>query len=146
MGLDTKVVTYVKNKPLLIVSLVGKKPELKSILLNGHYDVVPVEKNKWNNAPFDAIESDGKIYARGTQDMKCVCMQYLEALSRLKNTKKITLDRSIHISFVPDEEIGGLDGVGKFIKDSVFTDLNVGVALDEGLASEGDTYTVFYGT
>lgn len=44
----------------------------------------------------------------------------------------------MHISFVPDEEIGGADGMAKFLETAVFKEtLNVGIALDEGIANEG---------
>lgn len=46
---------------------------------------------------------------------------------------------------VADEEIGGHDGMKVFVKDPVFKSLNVGFALDEGLASPTDVFRVFYG-
>ena len=44
-----------------------------------------------------------------------------------------------------DEEIGGGQGMEQFIKMAEFRDLNIAVALDEGLASPDETYSVFYG-
>jgi aminoacylase len=41
-------------------------------------------------------------------------------------------NRTIHVSYVPDEEIGGLTGFYPFIQTKEFKDLNVGLALDEG--------------
>ena len=46
---------------------------------------------------------------------------------------------------LPDEEIGGHDGMEKFVRTERFQQLNVGFALDEGLASENDKYRIFYG-
>jgi acetylornithine deacetylase/succinyl-diaminopimelate desuccinylase-like protein len=43
-------------------------------------DVVPVERDKWTVDPWAASIVDGAVYGRGTQDMKCVSIQYLEAL------------------------------------------------------------------
>ena len=65
---------YVENKPCLVATRLGSEPELPSILLNSHYDVVPAIMEYWNVAPFAAMIKDGKIWGRGTQDMKCVCM------------------------------------------------------------------------
>lgn len=45
---------------------------------------------------------------------------------------------------MPDEEIGGVDGVAKFVASKVFEELRVGFALDEGQASPGDEFRVFY--
>lgn len=41
-------------------------------------------------------------------------------------------DRTIHLSFVPDEEIGGYTGFHPFLESKEFSELNVGVGLDEG--------------
>lgn len=116
------------GKPILIVTLRGREPELSSILLNSHYDVVPADEKMWNHPPFGGAQRsdianfpfsssltpanivDGKIFARGTQDMKCVCMQHLEAIGRIRNEvdqdESVRPLRTIHASFQPDEEIG----------------------------------------
>lgn len=101
--------------------------------------------SRWNTDPFAAIKDEkGNIYARGTQDMKCVTIQHIEAMRRLKQ-RGIQLKRTIHMTFVPDEEIGGHSGMQQFVKHPTFQKLNVGLALDEGLANPSDAYTVFYG-
>ena len=64
--------------------------------------------------------------------MKCVGMQYLEAIQKLKASGFHPL-RSVYLSFVPDEEIGGHDGVEKFVDSDVFTNMNLGIILDEGV-------------
>ena len=90
------------------------------------------------------MDEKGNIYARGSQDMKCVNIQYLEAIRRLK-LNGIRLKRTIHISFVPEEEIGGSPGMKEFSKLQDFKNLNVGFALDEGIASPNNNFLVFYG-
>ena len=40
------------------------------ILLSGHSDVVPVEDQDWTTDPFALAERDGRLYGRGTCDMK----------------------------------------------------------------------------
>ncbi len=65
--------TYVPNKPILRITLEGKKPSLPSILLNCHYDVVPAVTECWFTDPFKAVEKDGKIYGRGI-DLKIICI------------------------------------------------------------------------
>ncbi len=143
-GLNVTSTSYKPNKPVVVCTLEGSEPSLPSILLNCHYDVVPVNLSEWRTDPFNSVEVDGKIYGRGSQDMKSVCMQYLEAVGNLK-AAGVALRRTVHISFVPDEEIGGLDGMGEMIKAGVVKDMNVCLALDEGLASESNKCTVFYG-
>ncbi|KAJ1569471.1 adenylate cyclase, partial [Nowakowskiella sp. JEL0078] len=139
-----QVFEYTAGKPIIVMTWQGRDPSLPSILLNSHTDVVPVNLEKWNHHPFGAEKINGKIYARGSQDMKCVGMQQVEAVRLLKKQGKTPL-RTIHISFVPDEEIGGADGMHKFIETADFAKLNVGFALDEGYANPDDAYSVFYG-
>jgi len=107
--------------------------------------VVPAVDEKWSYPPFDAhIDEKGDIYGRGTQDMKSVGIQYLEALCGLRD-RGVDFERTIHILFVPDEEIGGIQGMGLLVRTKEWRELNAGVVLDEGLASPTETYTVFYG-
>eukprot|EP00665_Eupelagonemidae_sp_cell47_P003377 gene3377-4230_t len=55
--------------------------------------------------------------------MKCVCIQHLEAVRRIK-ASGVQLLRTVHLTFVPDEEIGGADGMGAFVKTAAFRSLN----------------------
>lgn len=144
IGLESQSIEFVQNKPLILLKWPGSDPTLPSILLNSHTDVVPVEHHKWNHHPFGAhVDSHGNIFARGSQDMKCVGMQYLEAIRRLKSSGFVPL-RSVYLSFVPDEEIGGHDGAEKFADSDIFNSMNVGIVLDEGLASPNENYRTFY--
>ncbi|KAM1654334.1 hypothetical protein EV2_006893 [Malus domestica] len=77
------------------------------------------------------LDSNGDVYARGSQDMKCVGIQYLEAIRWLK-ASGFKPKRSVYLSYVPDEEIGGHDGAEKLAESNVFKGLNVGIVLDEG--------------
>lgn len=97
---------------------------------------------KWTHDPFSADLVDGKIYARGSQDMKSVGMAYLEAIRNLNNTGH-EFKRSVHLSFVPDEEIGGADGMAVFTGTDMFKTLNVGFALDEGIPTPFPSFLLF---
>ena len=124
---------------------VGTDPSAASVMLNSHTDVVPVYPEHWTYEPFSAFKDEkGNIYGRGTQDMKCVGIQHIEAVRRLKEAGK-RLKRTIHLTFVPDEEIGGYDGMKLFVHTKDFKDMNVGFALDEGIAVPEDTIPVYYG-
>lgn len=144
LGLPVQVYYPSEAKPVVIITWTGSQPNLPSILLNSHMDVVPVFADKWHHAPFGAeMDKDGRIYARGAQDMKCVGTQYLAAIRALRKAK-ITLKRTIHVSFVPDEEIGGHLGMEKFVQTEDFKKLNVGFALDEGIAAPAEVFPIFY--
>ena len=120
----------------------GSDPSLSSLLLNSHTDVVPVTLEKWSHDPFGAKVIDGRIYARGSQDMKSVGMAYLSAVRKLKQSTH-RLKRTIHLSFVPDEEIGGANGMKAFVKSECFRNLNVGYVLDEGVPCPFDSLLLF---
>jgi aminoacylase len=121
-----------KDMPVCILTWVGKNPSLPSIILNSHMDVVPVFEEFWTHKPFDAdIDETGKIFARGSQDMKCVGMQYLGALRYFKKNN-ITFERTIHCTFVAEEEVGGKGGMREFVHTDAFKNLNAGFSLDEG--------------
>jgi hypothetical protein len=95
--------------------------------------------------PFSGhVDENVDIYCRGTQDMKCLSIQYLEAIRRLKNNGHQSMPRTIHICFAPDEELGGANGLEAFMESEQFVILNVGFALNEGRASVNDVFTVAY--
>ncbi|KAJ0183475.1 hypothetical protein K1T71_001451 [Dendrolimus kikuchii] len=144
LGIPVRVYEVIPKKPILIMTWEGLEPDSKSLLLNSHMDVVPVAEKSWTHPPFAADLKDGVIYGRGIQDMKSVAIQYLEAVRNLKN-QGVRPRRTIHLSFVPDEEIGGRTGMAEFVKTQAFKDLNVGFALDEGIACASDEYLVFNG-
>ncbi|XP_005089280.1 aminoacylase-1 [Aplysia californica] len=145
IGLEFRVLeSGVENRPIGLMTWKGTKPELQAILLTSHMDVVPVFPDKWTHEPFSADKDDnGDIYARGSQDMKCVSSWYLEAIRRFKAEGR-TFTRTIHLSFTSDEEIGSLPSKG-FSESKAFKDLNIRFGLDEGIASPGNTMRVFYG-
>ncbi|OLY84192.1 Aminoacylase-1 [Smittium mucronatum] len=149
IGLEFKSLELVPGKPTIIMTWRGFDPTLKSLILNSHTDVVPVFEEFWDYPPFSATRvptdnGDFRIYARGSQDMKIVGSCYLEAIRNLKEHGKNPL-RTIHLLFVPDEEIGGEDGMMKFLHTPEFKEMNAGFALDEGIANPGPELYAFYG-
>lgn len=134
-----------EKSPIVVISWIGTKPTLPSIMLNSHMDVVPVFAEYWTHPPFGAeIDDEGRIFARGAQDMKSMAVQYLAAIRALKNLNQ-TLERTIHVIYVPDEETDSKYGMKPFVHHEVFKSLNVGFAIDEGSTNENDVYRIFYG-
>ncbi len=78
------------------------------------------------------------------QYTKCLGMQYLEAIRNLRDQGFVPL-RSVYITFVPDEEVGGGDVFQRLITSTEFQALNVGVAVIEGESSDNSNYRVFHG-
>ncbi|KAJ8730729.1 hypothetical protein PYW08_002142 [Mythimna loreyi] len=132
------------GKPIFVITVEGSDPSLPSIMLNSHMDVVKVDEKEWSHPPFDAfIDENGDIYGRGAQDTKDVGIQYLEAIRRLKKNN-ITLARTLHVTVMPDEEMGGKNGMKAFVKTKEFKTLNIGFALDEGLTVSDDTFLALF--
>ncbi|WP_395455525.1 acetylornithine deacetylase [Azospirillum melinis] len=75
------------------------------IVLSGHTDVVPVDGQPWTSDPFTLTERGGRLYGRGTADMKGFIAVALNAVERFKAA---ALDRPVHLAFSYDEEIGCL--------------------------------------
>lgn len=145
LDLPYKITECVPGKPIFVMTWTGTDPSLPSVMLNSHTDVVPVFPEHWKYHPFSAEkESNGDIYGRGTQDMKCVGIQHLEAIRRLKQDGR-SLKRTVHVTFVPDEEVGGHDGMQKWVHTQHFKSLNVGFGLDEGLASPDEEIPAYFG-
>ncbi|XP_034488735.1 aminoacylase-1-like [Drosophila innubila] len=138
-------VVYLRSEasPVVIIKWLGKQPELPSIILNSHMDVVPVFPDKWIHGPFSAhLDDEGRIYGRGSQDMKCVATQYLGAIRSLI-ADGYQPRRTVYLTFVPNEEAGH-DGMVDLVKKDYFKKLNVGFSFDEGIASEDETFSLFY--
>ncbi|KAL5278508.1 ACY1.2 family protein [Megaselia abdita] len=132
------------TKPIVVITFEGSQPELSSIMLNCHMDVVPVDEDKWVHPPFSAhMDEEGRIFARGSQDMKCLGTQYLAVIRELQKSGT-KLKRTLHLTFVPDEEIGGKFGMQAFVHTTAFKDLNIGFAIDEGTPEEDDVYKVYF--
>lgn len=146
-SLDLPVdVIYPVNEanPVVIIKWEGTEPELPAIFLNSHMDVVPVFPEKWTHDPFSAdIDDAGRIFARGSQDTKEVGTQYLGAIRVLK-AQGFQPKRTVYVSFVPDEEVGGYFGMREFVKHEYFKNMNIGFGLDEGSSSLDDGYYVYY--
>lgn len=78
-------------------------PAGDGILLSGHTDVVPVEGQNWSRDPFRLSESEGKLYGRGTTDMKGFVASVL-SLAAKASTAKLNEPLKIVLSY--DEEVG----------------------------------------
>ncbi|KAJ4450809.1 hypothetical protein ANN_02239 [Periplaneta americana] len=145
LDLPLKIVELEAEKPIVIITWLGNDPTLPSIILNSHMDVVPVFEECWTHPPFGAEkDEEGNIFARGAQDCKGVGIQYLEAIRRLK-AAGIRLLRNVHITYMPDEETGGVYGMEQFVHSQEFQALNVGFAFDEGLPHPDDVIYIVYG-
>ena len=75
------------------------------VILSGHTDVVPVDGQDWDTDPWVATEKDGKLYGRGTCDMKSFSAI---GLSLVPEMLKAGLKRPLIFALSYDEEVGCL--------------------------------------
>ena len=72
-------------------------------VLSGHTDVVPVEGQPWDSDPFTLTRKDGRLYGRGSADMKGFIACALALVPELVERKLTT---PVHLAFTFDEETG----------------------------------------
>ena len=83
------------------------------VVLSGHTDVVPVDGQDWHTEPFAPEIRDGRLYGRGTADMKSFIGVVVSALPRLVAAR---LSEPVHIALSYDEEVG-CGGGAQLVKD-----------------------------
>lgn len=95
------------------------------VVLSGHTDVVPANEPGWSTDPFQLEELDGRLYGRGTADMKGFVAA---ALSLAPTLSRARLQRPIHLALSYDEEVGCL-GAPRMIQDMLGAGLRPSVAI-----------------
>lgn len=124
--------------PNVLASIQGNGPGLH-LVFNGHMDTFPVpDKERWKHDPFGAEIVDGKLFGRGSADMKgglACCIQSVILLNKMKHL----FPGKISLTCVSDEEVGGHNG-SKFLLKS-FPEL-YGDALINGEPSSPDNIRI----
>jgi len=87
----------------------GKKDAEPTVLM-AHYDVVPVDEEKWDKPPFAAVLEDGVLWGRGTLDTKVTMNAILSAANHLI-AKGYKPRNDIYFAFSGGEEINGKGAV-----------------------------------
>jgi len=95
------------------------------IVLSGHTDVVPADEPEWSTDPFVMRERDGRLYGRGTCDMKGFVAA---AIVMAREYARLTLDRPVHFTFTYDEEVGCL-GALQLMEDLGARDIRPAAAI-----------------
>ncbi|MGE8422680.1 MAG: M20/M25/M40 family metallo-hydrolase, partial [Sphingobacterium siyangense] len=129
--------TYTVNGHALVIRLKGSDNSLLPLLFLSHMDVVPpgsaaIKNNdstlfqprdqaippvseiaeEWDYAPFSGAVANGRIYGRGSLDMKGMLFSLLEATEQLVR-EQVQPKRDIYLAFGFDEEVGGVRGAAK---------------------------------
>lgn len=102
LGIEAKLVFDESGKKANLFATIGPA-DRAGLVLSGHTDVVPVDGQKWASDPFAVTEKDGRLYGRGTSDMKSFIAT---ALALAPDFQRAKLAAPIHFSFSYDEEVG----------------------------------------
>jgi acetylornithine deacetylase len=115
-GAKTRLTHDATGKKANLFATLGESPK-PGLILSGHTDVVPVDGQNWDTDPFVAVERDGKLFARGSADMKgfigIILTQAPKFVAALNSGR---LDAPLHYALSYDEEVGCL-GVRGLIRD-----------------------------
>lgn len=103
-GIEAHLVDNDDGTKASLFAAVGP-PVAGGLVLSGHTDVVPVTGQDWHSDPFRLIECDGRLYGRGTADMKSFIAA---ALAMVPLFKARRLRVPVHLAFSYDEEVGCL--------------------------------------
>lgn len=103
-GVDSRVVPSADGGKANLFATIGPMVE-GGVVLSAHTDVVPVDGQPWDTDPFTLVERDGRLYGRGTADMKSFPAV---ALALLPDMLKAGLKRPLHLALSYDEEVGCL--------------------------------------
>jgi len=87
-----------------LVASIGP-PGTDGLVLSGHMDVVPTEGQPWSSDPFTVAWREGRLYGRGTADMKGFLAATLHALARIEPG---AFRRELVLVWTHDEEVGCL--------------------------------------
>ncbi|MGH7091823.1 MAG: acetylornithine deacetylase, partial [Stellaceae bacterium] len=87
------------------------EPDRPGIMLSGHTDVVPVDGQDWEGEPFAVAERDGRLYGRGTSDMKSFIAVMLATVPDFIAANAPT---PVHLALTYDEDVGCI-GVRRLI-------------------------------
>lgn len=97
----------------IVGGIVGNQPG-KTLVLDGHIDTVPVNEEKWSRNPYGGDIEDGKIYGRGTTDMKGAVAAMISAVGFFGQDNQRNFAGKIYVACIVHEEC--FEGIKPFSK------------------------------
>lgn len=122
------------NGYALVYRWKGADPSLQPMMFTAHYDVVPVETGTeaaWKYPPFSGAAVEGRIWGRGTLDIKSQITAHMEAVETLI-LRGFTPKRDFYFVYGQDEETGGRNGAYKTADYFAEKGIRFEGVLDEG--------------
>ncbi len=120
------------NQYGLLIHWKGQNSNLKPVLFLSHYDVVPAgEDSQWQEKAFSGNLNNGRIFGRGTLDMKSMLFALMDARENLEK-KNFKPQRDIYFAFGHDEEVGGDEGAAELAEHFSNQNIQFEAIYDEG--------------
>lgn len=92
------------QKQALVATLPDRNGSLQGgVAFSGHTDVVPTEGQPWTKPPYELTGDNGRVYGRGTTDMKGFVAA---AIKTVLDARDADLERPLHLALSYDEEVG----------------------------------------
>jgi acetylornithine deacetylase len=101
-GIESVLVPDATGHKANLYATVGPR-DRGGVMLSGHTDVVPVDGQAWTKPPFELTREGGRLYGRGTADMKGFCAAAIRAMLDASDRALAT---PLHLALSYDEEIG----------------------------------------
>ncbi|WP_415854255.1 M20/M25/M40 family metallo-hydrolase [Sinomonas sp. G460-2] len=109
VGLSAEIFESAPGRASVVARVEGTDPAASALVIHGHLDVVPAQKNDWSVDPFAAELKDGLIWGRGAVDMKDMDAMVLSVVRELQRSGTRP-KRDLVIAMFADEEAGGAYG------------------------------------
>src|SRR5690349_662503 len=109
VGIEAQIIEAEKGRASTIARIEGTDGSRAPLLIHGHLDVVPADKDEWSVDPFSGEVKDGCVWGRGAIDMKDMDAMTLALVREWARTGKQP-PRDVVLAFVSDEEAGGRKG------------------------------------
>lgn len=131
-GFSSRLVEIAPKRANVIASYQGRRAG-RTVLLNGHMDVVPTgDVALWKYDPFSATLKGGKIFGRGSVDMKGGLAAAMVAARAFINTHGDDFAGKIILTGVIDEENAGL-GTKSLVEDGIRADMAIIAEPTDGM-------------
>jgi acetylornithine deacetylase len=105
LGIQSRLIPNADGTKANLHAVVGGREDEPTLILSGHTDVVPAKVDDWTSDPFKLAERDGRLYGRGTADMKGFLASSLAVVPDIVDAK---LKTPVSLAFSYDEEVGCL--------------------------------------
>jgi len=142
IGLETEIVATAGHP--IIWARNQHKPERRTVLIYGHYDVQPPDPLElWDSPPFEPVLKDGYVFARGATDNKGQILSHILGIQETIEQNG-DLPVNLHLVIEGEEEIGSVN-LGSFLSQNHDAlNCDVAVVSDTGMIARG-VPTLSYG-